>query len=199
VITGNLKPLKWLEPVDDTVERVAGVIFGVAVLTGVLSISMGPVSAVGFLLVAIGLLGRCGCDALFRRGSALPARLARGLKGCNALGLGIAVGLPVSFALGAWVGDALTHSTWVEADATLGRIAAEARTLIGEPGSGGGDPGWRETLTAYLGAAGTFWNEADELLQASLTLVGVFVLRTVILPVLVLLALWKILRSLTEV
>ena len=45
VVSGTTQPLKWLEPVDDTIERIAGVVFGVMVATGVLAVALGPVGA----------------------------------------------------------------------------------------------------------------------------------------------------------
>ncbi|TRD22798.1 hypothetical protein [Palleronia caenipelagi] len=49
---GSAQPLKVLEPIDDTIERIAGVVFAVMLVSGVLAVAMGPLAAVGFALVA---------------------------------------------------------------------------------------------------------------------------------------------------
>ncbi len=193
VVTGNLQPLKWLEPVDDTVERVADVIFAVAVLSGLLSLSLGPLASIGFALIALGLLGRCGCEA-GKGWPGTPGPMRRLISSCGGIGLILAIGVPLAFALGAFLGEVLTRPIWVEADATLARIADEARALIGEPADAADDRGWRESITAYFSAAGLFWSEADDLLQSSLQLAGVFLLRTLVLPGVLLLAILVILR-----
>jgi hypothetical protein len=189
-VSGNFQPLKWLEPVDDTVEQVSRLIFLVALLNGVLSLSVGPVSAIGFALLAAALLARCGCEASGRA----PPLLRRGMAGCGGLGLALAVGLPLAVALGSWAGDWLTAARWAEANAALEQIAAEARALIGEAGSE--ERGWRETIGAYLGAGGLFWDRSDELLRASLTLSGVYFLRMVVLPAVIFLACLRLMRAL---
>lgn len=187
VASGNLQPLKWLEPVDDTVERVANVIFAVAVVSGVLALSFAPVAAIGFALLAVALLGRCGCEARADGWSGAPMPLRLLLSGCGGFGLLLAVALPGGFALGAALGAWLTQDVWSEAEAVLTSVADQARTLIGEPGAGGDERSWREALAAYFGAAGLFWNEADALLSASLQMAGVFLLRMIVLPTVLLL------------
>lgn len=195
-VTGTVQPLKWLEPVDDTVERVSAVVFAVAALSGLLSLSLAPVAAVGFALIAVAALGRCGCAVGGRSWESLPGALRRGLAGCGGLGIALALGVPIAFALGAWVGEILTRAPAAEAAGTLDRIAQAAQALIGEAtrSEGAGWAALRERITAYLGAGGVFWDGADDLLGAGLTLVGVFLLRMVVLPAVLLLALWTLLR-----
>lgn len=62
VVSGTAQPLKVLEPIDDTVERIASVVFALMVVSGVLSVAMGPVSAVGLAMMAGALvLWAAGC------------------------------------------------------------------------------------------------------------------------------------------
>ena len=188
VVEGSVQPLKWLEPVDDTVERVSAAIFAVAVLTGVLKISLAPVASVGFALLALALLTRGGCEAATGWHRA-PGALRRLGGVCGGLGFAFAIGLPLAFVGGVWGGDMLTADAAREANATLSMIAGEARKLVALD-----DQSWRESWEAYRGAARFFWDHADDLLTASLSLVGVFLLRMVVLPMVLLLALWAAAR-----
>lgn len=194
-VSASAQPLKWLEPVDDTVERVSSLVFAMALIAGVLSLALAPVAAIGLALLAGALLGVAVCACT----GPGPRLLQGGLRGAAGLGLVLALVLPAVFALGAWAGEALTRPAWAEAEATLSAIAGEARALLEADASGPQERGWlgRQTDLAgrYFGAAGTFWNEADALLAASLTLVGVFLLRMVVLPLVLLLAALALLRS----
>lgn len=190
VVEGSVHPLKWLEPVDDTVERVSAAIFAVAVLTGVLKISLAPVASVGFALLALALLTRGGCEAATGWHRAPP--VLRRLGGvCGGLGFAFAIALPLAFVLGVWGGEVLTAEAAAGANGTLDMIAAEAGKLVALE-----DQSWRESWEAYRGAARFFWEQADDLLNAALTLVGVFLLRMVVLPMVLLLALWAAARRL---
>lgn len=187
-VEGNVQPLKWLEPVDDTVERVSGVIFALALLAGLLSMSLAPVASVGFILLAVALLTRGGCD-LSTGWSGAPPVLQRLGGVCGGLGFALAIGLPLAFVIGVWGGEILTAGTAEEANATLDAIAEQARRLVDV-----NDQTWRESWEAYRGAASFFWQQADDLLQSTLTLVGIFLLRMVVLPLVLLLAIWAIAR-----
>lgn len=187
VVSGTVHPLKWLEPVDDTVERVSGLIFAVAVLTGVLSISMAPTVAAGCVLLALALIGRCTCEVAPGGWHRTPQPLRRAFGGCGAIGFALAVALPLAFVVGLWGGELLTQASLAEANATLSRIGGEAERLIGVDQPGIEERNWLDTIEAYRAAAGVFWNGADELLQASLSLTGIYLLRMIILPMLVLL------------
>ena len=83
-VGGSINPLRWLEPVDDTVERVSALVFAVAALSGLLSLALAPLSAIGFGLLALGLLGREACRT--GPGARAPG-LHRAVAGCGTLGL----------------------------------------------------------------------------------------------------------------
>ncbi|MHC9236277.1 hypothetical protein ACX9MO_11620 [Pseudooceanicola sp. 502str34] len=193
-VSANVQPLKWLEPVDDTVERVSGLVFAVAVLTGVLSMSMGPVAAVGFLLLALGLLGRSTCEATGGWHRA-PGPFRRACGGCGGLGFAMAIGVPLAFVLGIWGGEVLTAEAWAQSHAVLERIGGEAEQLIGTADLAE-ERSWREAITAYTNAAQSFWDNADDLLDASLTITGIFLLRMIVLPSLALLAVLRLVKHL---
>ncbi|WP_375691679.1 hypothetical protein [Pseudooceanicola sp. LIPI14-2-Ac024] len=197
VVSGSVRPLKWLEPVDDTVERVSGLVFMVAVITGVLSMSTAPIAAAGCLLIALAFTARCTCDVVPGGWSRTPMPLRRAFDGCGAFGFALAVALPLAFVLGMWGGAWLTQDAWAEANATLARIGGEAERLIGVDRPDMAERNWLDTIEAYRAAAGTFWNSADELLSASLSLTGIFLLRMIVLPVLMLLVVLRVFWHLT--
>jgi hypothetical protein len=203
------QPLKVLEPVDDTVERVASVVFAVAAGAAVASVGIGPVASLGLVVLGVGLLGRFGC-ALWP--SATPVLV----PSRRAISLGAALGLvlPAVFALGVAMGQWMTEARWNAAMATLQGIQSEASMLIGlgnpdaalepeaEEQEDNQPPSWRETasdvadsFSQYMGAIGYFWDQAGNIFEASLTLIGIFALRILVLPVLLLWGAMAILRQ----
>ena len=183
-VGGSINPLRWLEPVDDTVERVSSLVFAVAAVSGLLTLALEPLSAIGFGLLALGLAGQAGC----RYGRAGPG-VARAASGCTLLGAGLALLLPAVILAGAFLGEVMTRSEFSEAQATIGLVRDEAAALVGDAGDG-----WRERYNRLAEAAGFFWDNADDLLRASITLCGIFVLRLVVLPAALLWAALAILR-----
>ena len=188
----SLQPLKVLEPVDDTVERVADVVFAVAAGAALATVGLQPVAAIGLIVLGVGLVGYG-----FASGSAARASL-------RAVRLGAALGLvlPLVFAGGVWLGEVATQAQWDAAMGELDAVAGEARVLIG---AGEGDlleaadgsdgmiasflaavTGARDSVQGYVEAAAVFTREADTLFSATLTIIGVFVLRVLVLPVLLL-------------
>ncbi|PWK59349.1 hypothetical protein [Roseicyclus mahoneyensis] len=221
----NLQPLKFLEPLDDTVERVAGVVFVIAAGAALAGLGLAPVAGLGLCLLGIGCLIRAA-------GEGRP-RLA-GIEGAGAyamrMGAVFGLGLPVIFALGVGLGDALTASRWDRAMSDLAGVTEEARVLVGavvdaELAASGVDPGvfaedaqteagggwfdWIgsgvqsvgegfggavEATRRYIRAGGLLMSRADDVFSASLTIIGVFVLRTLVLPGLLLWALVGLMR-----
>ena len=175
-VGASVNPLGWLEPVDDTVERVSGLVFGVAVVAGLLSIALEPVASVGFVLAALGFAGGTACARLPRSGGRV--RLGRAFSGCVVLGLALALAVPLAVLGSAVLGAALASGAEAEAGATLAAVADRAEALIRVPELG--------DLNAYrraMGeAAGFFWDQADDILRASVTLAGVYVLELIVLP-----------------
>ncbi|MEJ6390621.1 hypothetical protein [Gymnodinialimonas ulvae] len=200
----SLQPLKVLEPVDDTVERVADVVFAVAAGAALASVGLQPVAAVGLILLGIGLIGFG-----FASGSAARASL-------RAVRLGAALGLvlPLVFAGGVWLGEVATRVQWDAAMAELDAVAGEARVLIGAGeaellGVAEGEEGMisgflsaitgaRDSVQGYVEAAAVFTREADTLFSATLTIIGVFVLRVLVLPVLLLWSVMVLVRRSVE-
>ncbi|MHA6264839.1 hypothetical protein ACXYMO_16705 [Arenibacterium sp. CAU 1754] len=197
------QPLKVLEPVDDTVERVASVVFAVAAGAALATVGLGPVAALGALLAALGFAGLILCARVD------PARpLAEGARRAVVLGLGLSVLLPTVFAVGITIGEWLTAPAWNEAIAQVEDVAAQAEVLLGQSeaatdpngtpaADGAGWFGWMgaatdsmgdavESAQRYLGAGQHFIAQADALFASTMTLIGVFILRMIVLPVVLL-------------
>ncbi|KIC11685.1 hypothetical protein RA19_06620 [Leisingera sp. ANG-M1] len=200
----SLQPLKVLEPVDDTVERVADAVFLVAAGAALAAAGLAPVTSLGLAVLGAGLLGRAGAGSF-------PA-FARAVKpACDrAIAFGTAAGLavPLVFAAGAWLGERATAGQMAEAMAELQAVEQQAKILIGadtdtEAGSsakedaqtgawnwlsstvaqaGGAVSGAFEQTGRYMDAAQVFFEEADTILRSSLAIVGIFMLRMFVLP-----------------
>ncbi len=190
-VSANAQPLKILEPIDDTVERVAGAVFTVALLAGVLAIGVGPVSSLGFLLLAAGLAVHAVRGPLERGAGAAARPVCRAGTVSNMTGLLLAVLLPLSLALGGALGTLVTQQKWDSAMAEVIAVEKHSKHLLGVEGDGVGPEDktvleqWQEAVAQagdYGEAVGYYLAQADELLKASLTLVAIFLLRTLVLP-----------------
>lgn len=190
-VGASAQPLKILEPVDDTVERAADVVFVIAVITGLMSVGLGPVASVGLLLVgvaagtrALGLKDRTGNRAL-------------------ALGLMISLALPGAFWVGGSLAGSLSAEARAEANAILAEVTGTAQGLVGsaEDTEDLGDQGWfsgmrglGEAVSNYTGAVGYFLGNADRLFTALLTLMGIYLLETIVMPLTLLALAWGLMR-----
>lgn len=204
-VSGSVRPLAWLDPVDDTVERAAAVIFWIALVAGVLSLALAPLSAVGWLLVS----AACALRAVACLWPGGTGRLLRtGERGVFVLGAGFLL-LPLVLSTGLALGERLTADRWKGAMATLGAVTAAAEPVVAPfeqpPEAGGGGlidgmrgslDGMREAIVGFYAAAGTFRQDAQALFLALLTISGVFVLRMIVLPAALLWAALVVLRRL---
>ncbi len=201
----SLQPLKVLEPVDDTVERVAAVVFAVAAGAALAVVGLEPVAAIGLVVLGLGLIGLGGAGVM-GHGSGAAASL-------RAVRLGAALGLvlPVVFAGGVWLGERATQPQWDAAMAQLDAVTGEAQVLIGSGEDGlldeAGDApagmisgflsaitGAGEAVQGYVAAAAVFTRQADALFNATLTIIGIFVLRSLVLPAVLLWSVMAMLR-----
>lgn len=223
-VSANAQPLKFLEPVDDTVERVSSVVFWVSLVAGAVVIGVEPVSRIGFLLLAAGLAIRWLRGPLIGRMGPAARPVCRAGEALDATGLVLALLLPLSLALGSGLGSRLTADEWDTARADLGEITSYASSLLGETGdvarddvaeseesgvmgwlrelletTGDGFGGAAERTGKYLDAAGYFIDEADRLFGASMTILAIFLLRTLILPLALMLTMVVLARRLLRV
>jgi hypothetical protein len=177
IASGTAQPLKVLEPVDDTVERVASIVFAVMVVTGVIAVSLGPVSALGFGVMALALAVHI---TLGPRGGRLPWRMA-----CYGGFLGLV--LPAALVLAQPLAIGMTEATYLENLALVQDITSG----IGSSDALESDePGLRE----YRDLASNLWNRADELISGLLVIVGVHIFRLLVLPLLVVAGLFVTMR-----
>lgn len=212
----SVQPLKVLEPVDDTVERVAGAVFLVAAGAALFSVGLAPVVSIGLAALGAGLLGR----AAVRRFPGLAAPAAPACSRVITFGLAVGLALPLVFSLGVRAADSATAAQMRGAMAQLDSVAQQARILIGaeedlaeaplQSGENTGLLAWLngqvtavsegisgvfEQSGRYLEAAQVFVDEADSILRASLTLIGIFTLRMLVLPVFLLWAAMALIRA----
>jgi len=189
VVSGSAQPLKLLEPIDDTVERVAGGVFALMVATGVLSVAMAPVGAVGFGLLALG----CGLAALGRGTLWAPARRLGWYGG------GLAVMLPLAFVLSGLIADAMTQAAWDRNMAVIEDITAQvdpSASAVAEPGGLGADlRSALEEAKRYPELARNLYVRADEMVGSFVAILAIFVFKLFVLPLLLLGACWVGLRA----
>ena len=177
IASGTARPLKVLEPIDDTVERIAGLVFGIMVATGVLAVALGPVSTIGLALMAAAL-------AVWALGGRRHAGLPRRMVWYGGF-LGLAV--PVALVLSGPLAQQLTQATYARNMTVIEEITARvgASEALGEE-----EPG----LTEYRQLADNLWNRADELIGALLAVLGVQIFRIFILPLMLIGGLYIVAR-----
>ena len=200
----SVQPLRVLEPIDDTVERVADVVFAVAAGAALMRVGLAPVAALGLVVLGLGLLMQSVCLVAPKIAPmSSPARQA------VRLGLALGVVLPVGFALGVSLGEQMTQPQWDAAVAQLDAVTGEAAILTGMSAQGlaedlppemrdegfmGRLSGAVDAVARYRDAAGLFLNEADTIFGATLTIIGIFALRMLVLPALLLWGAMTLLR-----
>ncbi len=206
-VTGSVQPLGWLDPVDDTVERFAAVVFWISLSAGVLSLALDPLSSFGWALLALSMALRCAFALLPPSRSA--ARVARsGEQGVLVLGSAFVL-LPLVLWIGLVVGERSTQTEWDRAYAQLSLVEEAAAPVVAPfeeapeaPRGGllgelrGGIGGMREAVSGFYDAAGVFREDAERLFVALLTLSGIFLLRMFVLPVALLWAMLLLVRRL---
>lgn len=205
LVSGTVQPLKMLEPVDDTVERVADVVFVLALVAGVMTLALAPIGGLGLALLGTALIG----------GAAMPGRVSPWLDGLIdrvrstglALGLAVPLGLIAGFAGGEWLTQnavananqvitGLTDTLDADADAqtetpptTLGALQ---ETLFGKR-----DPSEPATLSIaqstkrYLDIAGTVMTKADDLFVSFAQILAAYLFQMIVLPLVLIGVLWR--------
>lgn len=182
IASGNAQPLKVLEPLDDTIERIASLVFGVTVVTGVLAVALGPVSAVGLTMLALALL----VAALSKRRG-----IARRLGWYGAF-LGLA--LPVGLTMSAPLAGVLTEATLVRNQALVSEITQSVESTDLQATEEIADLG----LNDYRRITASVWQRADELIGGLVAIFGVYVFRIFILPAMLIVGLFFAARTLAR-
>ena len=214
VVQGSGHPLKFLEPVDDTVERVSDAIFILVVGATLMIVGLSPIAALGALALALGLLGsayqamRTEPSPWYRQWlQPLQQRLLR-------VGMLLAIILPLVVAAAIPIAELLTESAYESKTARLkciieseGQCPANnnnsnddnVAAAIANGGATNANQSWRCRLLGIAcgenadavsqqdkAKADSLWSQADDLLKTTLSLIGIFLLRAVVLPVLLL-------------
>ncbi|WP_424985027.1 hypothetical protein [Microbulbifer sp. S227A] len=181
-VSGTMQPGKMLEPVDDTIERIAAVVFALMLVSGVLAVAMGPVGAVGAVMIA-------GASALWIADRLLGPRdvvsmLSRRLGWYGGFFL---LALPGAFVLTDLLAARFTGDVMAWHQAIIDEITD---TVEVDPGLAQ-DQGWWDRLTEgmsevdrYRELAGNIWLRADELIGSYLTLLSVYIFQIFVLPAL---------------
>ena len=182
IASGSAQPLKVLEPLDDTIERIAGLVFGVTVVTGVLAVALGPVSAVGLALLALAL-----AIAAVSPGRGMARRL-----GWYGAFLGLA--LPLGLTLSAPIAGTLTEAALLRNQA----IVSEITQSVGETNLEAPDEVADLGLNDYRRITANVWSRADELIGGLVAIFGVYLFRIFLLPAMLVVGLFFAARSLAR-
>ena len=171
--SASVQPLKTLEPIDDTIERIAGVVFAMMMVSGVLSVTMGPVGAIGFAMSGFGLLAMM-----------LVTRMRVGRK-LLLYGAFFALALPVSYWLSGALADVMTERTWTENQRIVSEIIDGVDAAQPETEDEGWLSGWFEqgdAIAKYSSMASRIASEADVLIQSYIELLAVLLFNLILLP-----------------
>lgn len=126
------QPAMILDPIDETVARVADAVFVLAVMSGVLTFAFTPLSRLGAGLACAGFL-LMGAARHWPRGRRFE-RLGRSLA---AMGLVFALALPVGYGLGGWLGQIWTEDAlsgaYDELSGSAEILSATAQRAAGAP------------------------------------------------------------------
>jgi hypothetical protein len=226
VASVTASPGQLLQPVINTIERLVDLLFGLAIVSGILSLVLVPVAKVA----SVGL-GAC---ALFCAGLTLTARrvpplLDRLTRSVMVLGILGAVLLPASYTIAFYAGDAITDRAWTNATEVFDRMKGQQDVS----GADGAVAGAAETLSPTdrvtpaddgmfdrMGSAfsGTLQAASDmaetaaanaqviqdgvaisaDLFSASIGIATAYLVKLLVLPLLILAAFLYLLRSATR-
>ncbi len=193
-IVGGLgaKPGMALDPIDETVARVADILFLLMATTAVLTIAFGPIATAGAVIACAGFLALW----LARRYPMWRGAAPMGQRAAI-FGLLFALVLPVSWAGGGWMAGRMTDDRLEAAMSSL-RGAGGGGPLAAAPAPDAGAPAmsspwwsfWSEPRGAAVADADGGWrsviNEyserAETILGSSLDIIAVYVLRLFVFP-----------------
>lgn len=221
LVSGTVQPLKVLEPVDDTVERVAAVVFALALVAGILSVGLAPAAGIGFALLGVGMIGLA--FAPLR----LPPWLETIFANARRLGLSFGLVLPLGLLVAFYGGGYLTQKAVANASLvitsmteTLGSDAViftppvdeivddpatgfsgvvenlQSRLFDGAASISGSAADIAQSTGRYLELAGTVMARADELFISFAELLVAFLFQLIVFPALVILLLFRLLGNL---
>lgn len=159
------------------------------VATGVLSVALGPVSGTGWALVGLAAL----LWLLF------PGRLGGVPRRLGVYGGLLGLALPLAFVLASFLAERMTAQVWDEHQKTI----AEFTASIGDDSlPAPGEAGWWQRLKQagggidrYQSVASSLYSNADAVIGSYIAILSVFIFRILLLPVLLVRALWVAARQ----
>nr|CAD6601855.1 hypothetical protein RKHAN_00979 [Rhizobium sp. Khangiran2] len=122
VASVTASPGQLLQPVTNTIDRMADLLFYLAIASGILSLVLAPVAKVASAVLA---LGAGAIAILLFKARSVPPALDRFSRSAAAIGLLGAVLLPASYSLAFHAGNAITEEAWSEASAIFQRMDAQ--------------------------------------------------------------------------
>ncbi|KQW29105.1 hypothetical protein ASE36_11575 [Rhizobium sp. Root274] len=122
VASVTASPGQLLQPVINTIERLVDLLFGLAIVSGILSLILVPVAKVASVA-----LGACAlfCAGLTLTTRQLPSVMDRLAKAVLVLGVLGAVLLPASYTIAFYAGDAITDRAWTNATEVFDRMRGQ--------------------------------------------------------------------------
>jgi hypothetical protein len=168
-VTGS--PGQLLQPVTNTIDRMADLLFCLAIASGILSLVLPQIAKTTAGLLALLAAVRAGLVLLAR---ALPPAAERAMRSMLIICLLGTVVLPVSYALAFYAGNAITDDAWKSADEVFQGMreqyeAAEAEVeqqvdalreapppIVEAPSAPPEEQGWMEGLTSAMSGLHSF-------------------------------------------
>ena len=223
VASVTASPGQLLQPVINTIERMVDLLFGLAIVSGILSLVLVPVAKVASIGLAACALFCAGMTLTSRR---VPPMLERLTRSVMVLGILGAVLLPASYTIAFYAGDAITDRAWTHAtevfDQMRGQHAAaglddEAAGMAGALTPTDRIPPAEDGMFDRLGTAftGTLQAASDmaataaanaqiirdgvaistDLFAASIGIATAYLVKLLVLPILILAAMLYLMRS----
>lgn len=122
VASVTASPGQLLQPVTNTIDRMADLLFYLAIASGIISVVLVPVAKAASAILAI---GACIIAVLLLSARRVSRGLDRLSRSAAMLGLLGAVLLPSSYSLAFYAGNALTDGAWREATEVFQRMDAQ--------------------------------------------------------------------------
>lgn len=223
VASVTASPGQLLQPVINTIERMVDLLFGLAIVSGILSLILVPVAKVASIGLAACALFCAGMTLTARR---VPPMLERLTRSVILLGILGAVLLPASYTIAFYAGDAITDRAWTHATEVFDRMRGQhaAAGLDDEAAATAGAltptdriPPAEDGMFDRLGTAfaGTLQAASDmaetaaanaqiirdgvaistDLFAASIGIATAYLVKLLVLPILILAAMLYLMRS----
>lgn len=222
VASVTASPGQLLQPVINTIERMVDLLFGLAIVSGILSLILVPVAKVASLGLATCALFCAGLTLTARR---VPPMLERLTRSVMVLGILGAVLLPASYTIAFYAGDAITDRAWTNATEVFDRMrgqhalagvdeaAATAGALTPTDRVPPAEDGMFDRLgTAFTGTLQAASDMAEtaaanaqiirdgvaistDLFAASIGIATAYLVKLLVLPILILAAMLYLMRS----